>query len=95
MVLELRIVVRDAAASSSSLFVDVDRLEADCVGVVAVDGLDLAAVEEVLCKGLAELERVLHRLEDAFQPKNIDTLVHVQENLKIYIHFICFIRACL
>ena len=54
----------------SSLFVDVHRLEADGVRVVAPDGVDLSAVDDVLVEVLAELERVAHAPKDRIHPQN-------------------------
>ena len=53
----------------SSLFVDVDRLEADGVRVVAPDGVDFAAVHDVLGEVLAKLECVAHAPEDCVHPE--------------------------
>ena len=47
-----------------------DRLEADGVRVVAPDGVDLSAVDDVLVEVLAELERVAHAPKDRLHPQN-------------------------
>ena len=53
----------------SSLLVDVYSLEADGIRIVGPDGVDFAAVDDVLRKVLTQLEGVAHTPEEGLHPE--------------------------